>query len=214
MDRVIRCIADNVVSPLGTTSRANYDSVRAGKSGLGRYESMGNISTPFVLSRVDRAVIDGLCAELGILGNYTFFEKFLLCSSVQAVKDAGIDASSDRVLFVISTTKGNVSLLGEPQEGISQERVLLAKAAREVIRYFGNPGNPIVVCNACIFLFEFFDTDLKGIKIKRIIGIKERYKVSAYHIKADIPGKTKAFILLMDNTDPVILPSPFLAHGT
>ena len=83
MARVIRCIADNVVSPLGTTSRANYDSVRAGKSGLARYESMGNITTPFVLSRVDRAAIDGLCAELGVKGNYTFFEKFLLCSSVR-----------------------------------------------------------------------------------------------------------------------------------
>ena len=150
MARLIRCIADNVVSPLGTTSRSNYDSIKAGRSGLARYESMGNITTPFVLSRVDRAVIDGLCAELGIQGNYTFFEKFLLCSSVQAVRDAGIDASSDRVLFIISTTKGNVSLLGQSQEGVEQERVLLAKAAREVMRFFGNPGKPIVVCNACI----------------------------------------------------------------
>ena len=73
MARVIRCIADNVVSPLGTDSRSNYDSVKAGRSGLARYESMGNISTPFVLSRVDRGIIDGLCAELGIQGNYTFF---------------------------------------------------------------------------------------------------------------------------------------------
>ena len=150
MARLIRCIADNVVSPLGTTSRSNYDSVKAGRSGLALYESMGNISTPFVLSRMDRVVIDGLCAELGIQGNYTFFEKFLLCSSVQAVRDAGIDASSDRVLFIISTTKGNVSLLGQPQEGVEQERVLLARAAREVMRFFGNPGKPIVVCNACI----------------------------------------------------------------
>ena len=81
MARVIRCIAENVVSPLGTTARSNYDNVRAGKSGLARYESMGNITTPFVLSRVDRKVIDSLCAELGIQGNYTFFEKVLLCSS-------------------------------------------------------------------------------------------------------------------------------------
>ena len=118
MARLIRCIADNVVSPLGTTSRSNYDSVKSGRSGLARYESMGNITTPFVLSRVDRAVIDGLCAELGIQGNYTFFEKFLLCSSVQAVRDAGIDASSDRVLFIISTTKGKYANLKECLEKI------------------------------------------------------------------------------------------------
>ena len=150
MARLIRCIADNVVSPLGQDSRSNYDSVRAGKSGLARYESMGNISTPFVLSRVDRGIIDALCVKLGIKGNYTFFEKFLLCSSVQAVRESGIDASSERVLFIVSTTKGNTSLLGQPQEGVPDERVLLAKAAREVSHYFGNPNAPLVVCNACI----------------------------------------------------------------
>ena len=134
MARVIRCIADNVVSPLGQDSRSNYDSVKAGKTGLARYESMGNISTPFVLSRVDRGIIDALCVKLGIKGNYTFFEKFLLCSSVQAVRESGIDASSERVLFIVSTTKGNTSLLGQPQEGVPDERVLLAKAAREAMR--------------------------------------------------------------------------------
>ena len=147
---MIRCIADNVVSPLGWDSRTNYESVKAGRSGLARYESMGNITTPFVLSRMEREAVDGLCIKLGIKGNYTFFEKFLLCSCVQAVSQSGIDASSDRVLFIVSTTKGNVSLLGMPQEGVAQERVLLAKAAHEVSRYFGNPNNPVVVCNACI----------------------------------------------------------------
>ena len=150
MDRVIRCIADNVVSPLGMDSRSNYDNVKAGRSGLARFESMGNITTPFVLSRMDREVIDSLCARLGIGGKYTFFEKFVLCSAVQAVRDSGIDASSDRVLFIISTTKGNVSLLGQPQEGISQDRVLLAKSAHVITRFFDNPNAPIVVCNACI----------------------------------------------------------------
>ena len=147
---MIRCIADNVVSPLGWDSRTNYESVKAGRSGLARYESMGNITTPFVLSRMEREAVDGLCIKLGIQGNYTFFEKFLLCSCLQAVSQSGIDASSDRVLFIVSTTKGNVSLLGMPQEGVAQERVLLAKAAHEVSRYFGNPNNPVVVCNACI----------------------------------------------------------------
>ena len=86
MARVIQCIADNVVSPLGLTSVENYRNVKAGKSGLARYEQMGNVSSPFMLSRIDRSVIDTLCAELGIpTGDYTFFEKMLLSSSVQAV---------------------------------------------------------------------------------------------------------------------------------
>jgi 3-oxoacyl-[acyl-carrier-protein] synthase-1 len=149
MARVIQCIADNVVSPLGLTSAENYMNVKAGKSGLAQFEEMGNVNSPFMLSRIDRGVIDTLCDELGIpLGDYTFFEKMLLASSVQAVRESGIDASSDRVLFIISTTKGNVALLDSRIKGYSPERVLLGESARLVSRYFGNPNAPVVVCNA------------------------------------------------------------------
>lgn len=150
MGRLIRCIADNVVSPLGVTSAANYEAVKAGRSGLARYEGMGNITTPFVLSRIDRDVVDGLCSNLGIETKaYTFFEKMVLASAAQAVRDAGIDARSERVLFIFSTTKGNVSLLGDAQ-GFPSDRVLLGVAARQVTAWMGNPNPPIVICNACI----------------------------------------------------------------
>ena len=66
------------------------------------------------------------------------------------VRKSGIDPSSDRVLFIISTTKGNVSLLDRDAKGFPQERVLLGKSAGMVTGYFGNPNAPIVVCNACI----------------------------------------------------------------
>ena len=151
MARLIQCIADNVVSPLGLTSMENYAGVKAGRSGLARYEEMGNVCSPFMLSRIDRGVIDSLCRDLGIPEDrYTFFEKLLLCSSIQAVKQSGIDASSDRVLFIISTTKGNVALLDSRIKGFTAERVLLGESARLVARYFGNPNTPVVVCNACI----------------------------------------------------------------
>ncbi|MBO6078417.1 MAG: beta-ketoacyl synthase [Bacteroidaceae bacterium] len=147
---MIQCIADNVVSPLGLTSADNYAGVKAGRSGLARYEEMGNVCSPFMLSRIDRDVIDRLCKDLGIPEGYTFFEKLLLCSSVQAVRQSGIDASSERVLFIISTTKGNVALLDSRITSFPRERVLLGESARLVARYFGNPNTPIVVCNACI----------------------------------------------------------------
>ena len=150
MAGVIRCIADNVISPLGVTSAQNYEAVKAGRSGLARYERMGNITTPFVLSRIERSVVDGLCTDLGIdTGAYTFFEKMVLASAAQAVRDAGIDARSERVLFIFSTTKGNVSLLGDAR-GFDSSRVLLGVAASQVTEWFGNPNAPIVICNACI----------------------------------------------------------------
>lgn len=151
MAGVIECIADNVVSPLGLTSRENWEAVKAGRSCLARYERMGNIQDPFVLSRMDRDQVDAACISQGIpVTGYTFFEKLVLLSAVQAVRSSGIDASSDRVLFIVSTTKGNVSLLEAKQEGIPENRVLLGVSARTISGYFGNPNAPVVVCNACI----------------------------------------------------------------
>lgn len=151
MDRIIECIADNVVSPLGLTSQENFQSLLDGRSGLKRYEVMGNVQTPFMLSRIDRNIIEEQCACLGIeSGIYTFFEKMLLVSASKAIAQSGIDARSSRVLFVISTTKGNVALLGDNPQGLGSERVLLGTSARIVAEYFGNPNAPLVVCNACI----------------------------------------------------------------
>ncbi len=151
MDRIIECIADNVVSPLGLTSQENYESLLNGRSGLRRYEGMGNVQTPFMLSRIDRSIIEEQCTGLGIATDcYTVFEKMLLVSASKAIAESGIDASSDRVLFIISTTKGNVALLGDNPQGFDKDRVLLGTSARIVARYFGNPNEPLVVCNACI----------------------------------------------------------------
>lgn len=143
MERLVQCIADNVVSPLGLDSASNYQSVKAGRSGLQHYEGIA-------MSKIDRVAVDVACKRLDIPSDrYTFFEKILLVSSVQAVRNSGIDASSERVLFIVSTTKGNVSLLGSPA-GFPGERVLLGVAARQVSDFFGNPNSPLVVCNACI----------------------------------------------------------------
>lgn len=151
MERIIECLADNVVSPLGLTSGENYRNLKSGHSGLRLYESMGNVHTPFMLSRIDRNIIEEQCDSMGIVpGSYTFFEKMLLVSAGKALADSGIDASSDRVLFVISTTKGNVALLGDNPAGFEPERVLLGTSARMVARFFGNQNAPLVICNACI----------------------------------------------------------------
>ncbi len=143
MERIVQCIADNVVSPLGLDSASNYDSVKSGKSGLKRYDGIA-------MSLMDRELVESACLENGIpAARFTFFEKMVLLSCIKAVRDSGIDPSSDRVLFVLSTTKGNVSLLGNPA-GFPEERVLLGVAARQISDWFGNKNSPLVVCNACI----------------------------------------------------------------
>jgi len=66
------------------------------------------------------------------------------------LEQTDIDPTSDKVLFILSTTKGNVFLLDKRETSFLEERVRLGMAAKQMTDYFHNPNAPIVVSNACI----------------------------------------------------------------
>ena len=179
-------IADNIVSPLGLSSMENYLAVKQGRTVLRQYSKWG-LPEPFTASLIEREVI---CKEIerikGAEGR-TLFENLAILSVVRAVeskdsfgvgdfgsKDSvgfgvsvgdfeskeGLDLSSDRVLFVLSTTKGNVFLMddkcvaggefGDNLAALSKDRILLGRAAKVITDYFGHKDNAVVVSNACI----------------------------------------------------------------
>jgi len=129
-------LADNIYSPLGATTWENYQAVMAGKSALHQYTLPdGSLYTASLFPEEERRD-DG----------YTFFEQLCIASASDAIARAGIDAASQRVQFILSTTKGNVHLLAKGES----ERALLGTSAAVICRHFGNPNPPIVVSNACI----------------------------------------------------------------
>lgn len=144
-------VADNIFSPLGDTSLANYLAVKAGKSALHPYENHWNVPGTFTASLFDREAVNAACVHLLSAGSYTLFEKMVILSISGALETARIDVSSPRVLFILSTTKGNVSLLdGSISGNFPESRVLLGETARQISHYFCNPNPPVVVSNACI----------------------------------------------------------------
>ncbi|MBQ3710164.1 MAG: beta-ketoacyl synthase [Bacteroidales bacterium] len=147
---MIVSIANNIISPLGMSTTENYAAVKVGQSKLQRYEGRWGLPEPFVASLIDREGVEQAFAALADNAKYTFFEKMLILSASKAIAEAGIDTSSDRVLFVLSTTKGNVFLLDKRETGFPKERVLLGVAARQITDFFHNPNTPIVISNACI----------------------------------------------------------------
>lgn len=142
--------ADNIVSPLGLTSEENYQAVKAGRSELRLYGGKWNIPEPFVASLLQWEKLEAETEKLGLGNDFTFFEKALILSITKALENTQIDTTSEKVLFVFSTTKGNVFLLDKNQKGFPEERVLLGIAAKVITDYFHNPNTPIVVSNACI----------------------------------------------------------------
>ena len=143
-------VSDNIISPLGMTTAENYAAVKAGRSELKRHDGLWQLPEPFTASLMDREVINETAADLHIDDRYTFFEKMIILSAAKALEQTDIDPTSDSVLFILSTTKGNVFLLDKRETGFPSERVLLGLAAKQMTDYFHNPNTPIVVSNACI----------------------------------------------------------------
>lgn len=145
-------VSDNIISPLGTTTEENYTAVKAGKSALRRYESTSDLPEPFFASLIDEDALADEYAALGGLDGYTRFERRMILSVSKALKGTGIDPASDDVLFIISSTKGNVELLDSAVdcEGDRDRRERLGCSAEMVAGYFGNKNTPVVVSNACI----------------------------------------------------------------
>ena len=149
-ERLAVVVADHIVSPLGFSTSDNYAAVKAGQTGLQRYSGKWGLPEPFMAALIDRDEALAVCARAGIHGHYTFFERLAILSVQQALQQCEVDVTSNRTLLILSTTKGNVDLLRESQEGIAEERVLLGEAAKTIAAYFGNPNQPMVVSNACI----------------------------------------------------------------
>jgi len=149
---IVKKIGDSMMTPLGFSVEENFKAVMEGRSELHRYESLWNLPFPCFVSLIpDEKLEAELARELSaaeVASLNTKFEKIVLLSAVKAVKQSGIDPESERVVFILSSTKGNVELLAD--ENPDLERVTPAHTAQLVARYFQNPNMPITVSNACI----------------------------------------------------------------
>lgn len=144
-------IADSIISPLGYSTEENYNNIKAGNTKLVLHSGLWNIPQPFIGSLFDDEELN-LIYNNNVKSDFvlTKFEKIMILSASQAIARGGIDAASDKVIFIISSTKGNVELLDSNPLNLPHERVLLGGSAQIVCDHFKNPNKPVVVSNACI----------------------------------------------------------------
>lgn len=130
------CVADSIVSPLGSTSAENYARLRAGHTGIRTVQDESLSPLPLTASAIPHV-------------SFPFFQGMprfeALC--VAAVQKAcrGLALSAERTLFVLSTTKGNIDLLNTNRS----HRVPLHTAANAVAEHFGFIHRR-TISNACI----------------------------------------------------------------
>ena len=139
-------IGDNIISSLGFTTEENFNAVKAGVSGVKHYDAgTFNLPEAFMASLIDKEKLKDEFASLSSENNYTNLEKATILSVYLANKEAQIDLSSDRTIFILSTTKGNVELLD-----MGYAHIYLWHSAGLITGFFNNPNTPIIVSNACI----------------------------------------------------------------
>jgi len=142
-------LSDNIISSLGFTTTANYQAVLEGKSGITPgQDAAGN---DIAVSRLDPGKLEETFRTVfKKKEEYTLPEQAMLLSAHIAMEEAGISASSARTCFVLSSTKGNIHLLGLPSHGFEKDRLHLWHTAGLLAGFFGNPNVPVTVSNACI----------------------------------------------------------------
>lgn len=140
-------IADNIFSPLGPSAADNFEQLRQSVSGVKKQSDANMSEQPFYAALFDK--------ENGVEGNaiqngYTKFEKLLIASIAGALPDSDI-AADEKTVLIISSTKGNISLLETETPGPAlHQRMALSTSARLVADHFHFVNPPIVISNACI----------------------------------------------------------------
>lgn len=147
----------NCVTPLGFDVSSNWNALVEGKSGVGLHKIIEN-QEPFYASMIDSEKLDeefnrffnsAQKSEIQRLASdnvsFTKLEKMFLLSLKPLVEKHPI---SEETAFILSTTKGNISLL--KNEKTLPKSVFLSNLAQKLADFFGFKTKPIVVSNACV----------------------------------------------------------------
>ncbi len=137
----------NCVTPLGFNVSSNWKALSEGQSGVALHKIIDN-QDAFYASMIDS---DKLNEEFNRIfsrnnnNDFTRLEKMLLISLQPLVEKHVI---SEDTAFILSTTKGNISLLKNQSE--LPEGVYLSKLAEKTADFFGFKTKPIIISNACV----------------------------------------------------------------
>jgi len=137
----------NCVTPLGFDVESNWKALLEGKSGVALHKVIDNHDAFFV-SKIDDEKLEiefKRFFDSAQNDNFTRLEKMFLLSLKPLVERHQI---SDETAFILSTTKGNISLL--KNESTLPEGVYLSRLAQKLADFFGFKTQPIVVSNACV----------------------------------------------------------------
>jgi len=151
MKKDVFVIANQIVSALGVSLEENMHRIESKKTGISLIRNQNLSNEPLYCAPINWTRMEALFTEYNLSKDYTLFEKLMIYTAKLTFADLDIDLSAKDCLFVISTTKGNISLLDDNlAASYPSNRIHLWAAAEAISNYFGNPNPPLIVSNACV----------------------------------------------------------------
>lgn len=149
----VHVVSENITSPVGLTARDNFDALLNNISGVKEQVFSPHPSqpaVPFYASLFSNAYYQEILSANNNT-ELTKFEQLLVYSISNALQGCRVDITDPAVIVIISSTKGNVSLLetGSLNDALKED-IGLPASAKKIAGWFGLAHTPIIISNACI----------------------------------------------------------------
>jgi len=139
---------NNLVSSLGFNSETVVNNIHNQVSGLQLIDDKNLFSQPFCSSIINQKELSHSFSSLDSEGDFTRLEKMMITSLANVVKASKI-LLTKKVGLIISTTKGNINVLGKDSK-FPEERAYLSVLGKVIKDFFNFKNEAIIVSNACV----------------------------------------------------------------
>jgi 3-oxoacyl-[acyl-carrier-protein] synthase-1 len=156
--REVSVIADHMISSLGFSTEEHLKALRQCKIGLKRVHDPLLYPNPVQVSLVNTARMEEqftkVCDEWKnstIPSSFTRLEKMLIITIHEALRLSGLHHKNPKMIFVLSSTKGNIELLEERYHiKFPHQRLFIWELAKVLGSFFKFHNQPVIISQACI----------------------------------------------------------------
>jgi 3-oxoacyl-[acyl-carrier-protein] synthase I len=143
----IYLLGDAIISPLCFSTEENLQALRDERTGLTNHKNTFFPVEGFYAGIINNRKLTSAFEKLAEPSKFTRLEQMMILA-VNNVLQQHPETDLKSTGLIISTTKGNIDLLGN--NNFLEDRVLLAELGKVIRQFFGFSLDPIIVSNACI----------------------------------------------------------------
>jgi len=137
--------ADSLITPFGLGSELAFEKILSGQSAVKKHSNPQLSPNDFPAALIEEKNWEGLIAD----ESFTRLEKLIVLCLKDLISKKNVQLN-EKTLVILSSTKGNISVLENPNSEFSNDRALLTSLTRKIEQYFSLKNKIQILSNACI----------------------------------------------------------------